>query len=126
MISAVTDDEQSGYSNDTKVVTEERSEGAHVDSVLAGDCNISRIVVKDWTEEVENHVVVCESTSIIDSSHEEIPIAPKHIVALDRNLGFSTVHVYHEEGGSNIASCDGRSDDPDSQAPFLSGLQREE
>ncbi|KAG2321578.1 hypothetical protein Bca52824_014791 [Brassica carinata] len=76
----------------TDVVNEGNLVRSCAESTLVGDFCNPQITVKDWAMEVE-------------------------IVSLDCNMGFSTVHVYHEEDGSNSASIGDRTDD--FEAPFF-------
>ena len=93
-----------------------QAEGSSAVSDLPVDCNLSRFVVDNWTEEVEKQTDAPESKSLAEDSIKT-SLAPKQTVSLDHIMGFSTVHVYHEEGGSFAGPRDGSTDD--SEAPFL-------
>ncbi|KAL0682401.1 hypothetical protein Bca4012_049248 [Brassica carinata] len=93
-----------------------QAEGSSAVSDLPVDCNLSRIVVDNWTEEVEKQTDAPESKSLAEDSIKT-SLARKQTVSLDQIMGFSTVHVYHEEGGSFAGPRDGSTDDL--EAPFL-------
>ncbi|KAF8113176.1 hypothetical protein N665_0055s0040 [Sinapis alba] len=102
---------KSGMVEDSTVLNKDINDGSSTISELAGDCITHRIVVKDWAEEAERQEIV----SRIESS--ETSAIPKQVVSIDRNMGSSTVHVFHEDGGSTSASLGGNK--ADTEAPFF-------
>ena len=112
----VMEDEQIVHEAAIGVAIIGQAEGSSAVSDLPVDCNLSRIVVDNWTEEVEKQTDAPESKSLAEDSIKT-SLAPKQTVSLDHIMGFSTVHVYHEEGGSFAGPRDCSTDD--SEAPFL-------
>ncbi|KAF3584426.1 hypothetical protein F2Q69_00027226 [Brassica cretica] len=70
--------------------------------------NVSKVPEEDTSLEIE--ILVDQQTSVTPA-HPSPP--SRHVVSLDRNSGFSTVHVFHEDDGSAPCKAD------DSGDPFL-------
>lgn len=110
-----------GPSSPQSVLPSVEQECQHVES------NDALIVPKESTDDRQLSMDAGSEESSENSTKEPTAerscikeSSPKQVVSLDRNLGFSTVHVYHEDDGSASASDKARA----SNDPFFLVLNR--